>query len=156
MHTREEKTWNVVKYIKTQWPDYRIEDKVRKVQEKLKILNKYSDSVTVSKNVLKKHLKTAAEMFIYLSVEVSTLNKIWLKFYGNLFETQPATQIILTLNRMMRKSPLYNFIVHEKLFRKATTLFKLKNQEIQSFMPGKSKNISSIYSKSSILRGMNK
>ena len=152
MHTSEDKLWNIVKQIKTQSSKHdKILDKVSAVKEKVKI----ETSESVIENMSREHLKAAFEMFLYLDVETTTSTETWLKFFGKLFETQSAAHIVLTLNRMMRKSENNSmFIVHEKLFRKATTLFKLKNQEIQSFMPGKSKNISSIDSKSSILRGM--
>ena len=155
MHTSEDKLWNIVKQVKALRPDDGFLDKVIAVQEKLNI----ETSESLFENMPRQHLKTASEMFLYLDVKMEPVTKMWLEFFGNLFETESANHIILALNRLMRKTVTgsnSNFIVIEKLFRKATILLKLKNQEIQSMLPGKFKNISSMGSKSFIVKGRNK
>ena len=158
MNTSEsevDKVWNIVKQVKAQRSDDKILTKVRAVEKKLKI----ETSEYVLENMSRKNLKTASEMFFYLDVKMEPVTKMWLDFFENLFETESANHIILALNRLMRKTATgtnSNFIVTEKLFRKATILLKLKNPEIQSMLPGKFKNISSMGSKSFIVKGMNK
>ena len=151
-----DKVWNIVKQVKAQRSNDEILTKVRAVEKKLKI----KKSEYVFENMSRKHLKTASEMFLYLDGKMEPVTKMWLEFFGNLFETESANHIILALNRLMRKTATGSnsnfFIVIEKLFRKATILLKLKNQEIQNMLPGKFKNISSMGSKSFIVKGMNK
>ena len=152
MHTSEDKLWNIVKQVKALRTDDGFLDKVIAVQEKLNI----ETSESLFENMPRQHLKTASEMFFYLDVKMEPVTKMWLEFFGNLFENESADQIVLTLSRIMRKTKGNNiYLVNEKLFRKATNLFQLKYQEIQSLMPGKIKNISDTGSKSSIINGMN-
>ena len=130
-----DKVWNIVKLVKARRSDGKILTKVKAVEKKLKI----ETSKYVFENMSRKHLKTASEMFFYLDVKMEPVTKMWLEFFENLFETESANHIILSLNRLMRKTATgsnSNFIVIEKLFRKATILLKLKNQEIQSMLPG--------------------
>ena len=145
--------WNIVKQVAAQKHNDEILTKVTAVEEKVKI----ETSESVFENMSRQHLKTASEMFLYLKVKFEPVTKMWLEFFGNLFENESADQIVLTLSRIMRKTKGNNiYLVNEKLFRKATNLFQLKYQEIQSLMPGKIKNISDTGSKSSIINGMNR
>lgn len=99
------------------------------------------------KNMTIQHLETAAEMFVYLSLPMSNSLKLNLTFYRDLFQTKSPIQIIITLNRMLKKKPVDEDYLHiQKIFMKATTLLALKYGEIQSMMPGESgdvKNVSS-------------
>ena len=150
MHTNENKLWNIVKQVKAQRSYDPMSTKVRAVEEKVKI----KTSESVSENMPRQHLNSASEMFLYLYLSVDSTTTMWMNFFGNLFETQSATQIILTLNRMMRKTKgMSIYTVNEKLFKKSTILFKLKYPEILGFMLGRYKNISSTASRSFIIRG---
>ena len=153
LHTSEDNVWNIVKQVAAQKHNDEILTKVTAVEEKVKI----ETSEFVFENMPRQHLKTASEMFLYLKVKFEPVTKMWLEFFGNLFENESADQIVLTLSRIMRKTKGNNiYLVSEMLFRKATNLFQLKYQEIQSLMPGKIKNISDTGSKSSIINGMNR
>ena len=68
MHTSKDKVWNIVKQVKTQMYDYGTLAKVGAVEKKVKI----ETSESVSENMPRKHLKTAAEMFVYLNIKVTT------------------------------------------------------------------------------------
>ena len=89
-------------------------------------------------NITAEDLKIAASMFIYLNTcPYTDTDKLWLKswsqFYTDLFQTQTADQVILTLNRMTK------IIDHQdnrdlKLLNRITSLLSLKFQEIQSLI----------------------
>ena len=85
-------------------------------------------------------LKTAAEMFIYLNMCPDTI-KPWIKFYDDLFETQSADRIILTLNRMMKAEKTsqdnYGKLRAEKLLQRTKSLLSLKFEDIQSLVDKK-------------------
>ena len=89
-------------------------------------------------NITAEDLKIAASMFIYLNTcPYTDTDKLWLKswsqFYTDLFQTQTADQVILTLNRMTK------IIDHQdnrdlKLLNRITSLLSLKFKEIQSLI----------------------
>ena len=89
-------------------------------------------------NITAEDLKIAASMFIYLNTcPFTDTDKLWLKswsqFYTDLFQTQTADRVILTLNRMTK------IIDHQdnrdlKLLNRITSLLSLKFQEIQSLI----------------------
>ena len=108
-------------------------------------------------NMTSEDLQTAAEMFIYLNIchldnsnyinfhltPTEIARKLWFKswsiFYVDIFLTQPADQIILTLNRMMKTKTSQNkddITRAEKLFKRTTDLLSLNYEQIQSMMPG--------------------
>ena len=121
---------------------------VKAVEEKLQV----DSSDEINKSMKNEDLKTAAEMFMYLSLcPDSRWFKSWFTFYKDLFLTQSADKIILTLNRMMKtKTSKDNAGKNraEKLIRKTKNLLSLKFEEIQSLLPGKeTKNESLQYMK---------
>ena len=97
-------------------------------------------------------LKSAAEMFIYLNICPGTFGldssnymeqwfKSWFTFYQDLFRTQTPSQIILTLNRLMKNKS--DRVMNQELFKKAATLFSLKYEIFQNMLHGGAKNVSS-------------
>ena len=107
----------------------------------------------VHENITQDHLETAAEMFVYLhgcpGIHGSTLSveerwfEIWYLFYSELFRTKSPRQIILTLNRLRRKSfkmKDYDFKLNQKLLYKAVKLLSLKHENIHSLVRGRSSN----------------
>ena len=90
-------------------------------------------------NLTAEDLKIAASMFIYLNTcPYTDTDKLWLKswsqFYNDLFQTQSADRVTLTLNRMTK------MIDHQnnrdlKLLNRIRSLLSLKFQEIQSLIP---------------------
>ena len=87
-------------------------------------------------------LKIAADMFQYLDGCPQTL-KLWIVFYNDLFQVASPDMIILTVNRLM-KTTRNSFLrrLSQIIFKKLTTLFSLKYDDIHSLIPLKSKNIS--------------
>ena len=78
---------------------------VRAVEQMMNI----ESSEQINETLTDEALQTAAEMFIYLSTCPKHDMKwflSWSSFYTDLFRTQPADQIILTLNRMMKTETL--------------------------------------------------
>ena len=77
------------------------------------------------KNITEANLKTAAEIFIFLSICPGEYKK-FMELYQNIFQTNSPEKIILTLNRMMKgnKPPDNNF--HTMIFQKTSTLFSAK------------------------------
>ena len=79
-------------------------------------------------------LKTAAEMFLYLNTcPDSSWFKSWSLFYKDLFLTQPADKIILTLNRMVKTETSDDKdgkLRIKKLLQRATHLLSLQFEEI--------------------------
>ena len=89
-------------------------------------------------NITAEDLKIAASMFIYLNTcPYTDTDKLWLKswsqFYTDLFQTQSADRVILTLNRMTK---MINDQNHRnlKLLNRITSLQSLKFQEIQNLI----------------------
>ena len=108
---------------------------VSAIENKVKV----ATSEIIYENITSKVLKTAAEMLNYLNSEIkSDSTKSWLKFYWTLFMSKSPNEIILTLNRIMKKSKNTN----EKLLRKSASLLALKYEDIQSMMPGRTRSIS--------------
>ena len=110
------------------------------IEKKLKV----KPNGRLYKNMTREHLTIAAEMFIYLNIcpsrdSLRFLFQSMVMFYKNLFESQSPTQIILTLNRMMKsnkkKGLLIGKSIDEKLFKKLSTLLSLKYEEIQRILP---------------------
>ena len=85
----------------------------------------------------KEELKMAGEMFLYLN-SCPELFKSWFMFYKDLFLTQPADQIILTLNRMTKSKTSQDQggkLRAEKLLQRLTKIFPIKLEEIESLLP---------------------
>ena len=105
-------------------------------------------------NITSHTLETSFKMFTYLyvcpffqikSAAPKGLDKwfqLWSTFYREVFQNQSPDQIILTLNRMMKKRD--NRIIAQKIFQKTARLLSLKYEQIQSIFPGKTKNVSFI------------
>ena len=88
-------------------------------------------------NMTEENLKIAAEMFIYLNKCPDPLDSLndWIQFYDDLFGRKSPYQIILTLNRMMKRNMHVNkkdIVDVEKLFKRASILFPLNYEDIQS------------------------
>ena len=89
-------------------------------------------------NITSEQLQCAAKMFIFLNTCPDSWFNRWNIWYMYFFTTQPADQIILTLNRMMKtktsqdKGDSYRA---EKLLKRAARLLSLSFQEIQSLKP---------------------
>ena len=84
-------------------------------------------------NVTTETFRTASDMLIFLMIPIeSDLAKTWLPFYWNLFQTKSATEIILTLNRLMKKTLEIDVsAVNLKLYTRTTSLFSLNNEDIK-------------------------
>ena len=109
---------------------------VMKVEQKLQIesTNQIIESMT------KVELNSAAKMFIFLNMCPNSWFKSWSTFYKDLFLTQPADQIILTLNRMMKietSEDKDGKLRAEKLIKRTSKLLSLKFEKIQTYLPGK-------------------
>ena len=107
---------------------------VKAVEQKMEI----ESSDQIIETLTNDELQTAGELFIYLNSCPDTLLKSWSSFYTDLFLTQSAQNIILTLNRMMKitKSQDKNGKLRaEKLLLKVTSLLALKFEEIGGLLP---------------------
>ena len=100
----------------------------------------------------------------FLSDESQKARKLWFNswtsFYTDLFLTQSADQIILTLNRMMKTETSKDMDAKdtkaraEKLLKMSTRLLSLKYEQIQSLQPKeKSENGSAIFNDTLIQYG---
>ena len=111
---------------------------VKAVEQKLQI----ESSEHINYTLKTEELKTAGELFLYLN-NCPKQFSIWLtswRFYEDLFLTQPADQIILTLNRMMKtKIPQDKdaTVRAEKLMKRISSLMSLSFEKIQTLLPGK-------------------
>ena len=104
---------------------------VKAMEQNLQI----KSSEQINDTLTKEELKTAAKMFPYLN----SCPTSWLSFYKDLFQTQSATNIVLTIYRILRKNVSgyeINYQNNQKIFRKITSVFKLKYKEIQNMLPG--------------------
>ena len=112
---------------------------VKAVEQKLQI----ESSEHINYTLKTEELKTAGELFLYLNncpKQFSIWLTSWRLFYEDLFLTQPADQIILTLNRMMKTKIPQDKDVKvraEKLLKKSTSLLSLKYDRIKSLIPAK-------------------
>ena len=74
-------------------------------------------------------LKMAAEIFMYLTICPDSV-KPWLAFYKDLFQSQSPSQIILTLNRLLKGSKTpeneHHKILAESLFQKIVNIIPKK------------------------------
>ena len=102
-------------------------------------------------NMTDENLRIAAEMFIYLNKCPDPKDPLndWIQFYDDLFGRKSPYQLILTLNRMIKRNMHANkkdIVVVEKLFKRASILFPLNYENIQSSLGihGKFKNSSAI------------
>ena len=100
---------------------------VSRVEQKLRVVS--SDEIIAS--LSKEDLKIAAEMFLYLNFCPNLWFRLWSSFYRDLFLTQSADQIILTLNRMMKTMETHNnedgSIMVKKLQTKIASKLSLRN-----------------------------
>ena len=107
-----------------------VEDVEKKLQ--IKLPQQRIENISID------HFKTATEMLVYLMTE--TEDRSWLQFYWNLFQTQTATQIILTLNRIMKNDEEgKNLPQINKLFKRVASIFGLKYEQIKIMMPENAK-----------------
>ena len=91
-------------------------------------------------NMTDEDLQTAAEMFMFLNAcpandatDMKQSVNAWSQFYNDLFQTQSAKNIILTLNRLIKNKEAR--VTAEKLFKRMTSLFELKYPEFQTMLP---------------------
>ena len=90
----------------------------------------------INDNLTHEELKTAAEMFLYLNT-CPSLFKSWILFYEDLFLTQSANKIILTLNRMMKTETSHDKdgkLRAKKLLQRAAQLLSLQYEDIGNFI----------------------
>ena len=107
---------------------------VKAVEQMLKI----ESSDKIINSFTNEGLKTAAEVFLYLISCPDELFKSLSLFYKDLFLTQPADQIILTLNRMTKSKTSQDQggkLRAEKLLQRLTKIFPIKLEEIESLLP---------------------
>ena len=108
----------------------------------------------------KEELSSAAEMFIYLNTCPDSYFKSWFTFYKDLFLTQSADQITLTLNRMIKTKSLHSKaskdgnLRAEKLLKRTSELFSLKFEDIQAFLYEKTIRNGSIKKEYKIPKGI--
>ena len=78
-------------------PPVNMLSQVKAVEQKLKM--EFSEQMIES--MTHEELQSAAEMFIYLNICPEPMMP-WFRFFKDLFQTQSADQMILTLNRMIK------------------------------------------------------
>ena len=106
------------------------------VEQQLQI----NSSDQIIESLTKEELNSAAEMFIYLNTCPDSYFKSWSTFYKDLFLTQPADQITLTLNRMLKTKSLHSKaskdgnLRAEKFLKRTSELLSLKFVELQAFL----------------------
>ena len=109
---------------------------------------KIASTDIIFKNISEATFKAAAEVFIYISPLIidnscpfKEFNKwfsIWSPFYKDLFKTQPADKIVLTLNRIITSQLRRN--AAKDILSRTATLLSLNYKSIQSRLPRKSRN----------------
>ena len=124
---------------------YRDEDKLLQVKALEQQLEIDSSELRL-KNVKDKNLGSAAKIFMYLTTCTGKM-KPWFEFYIDLFETKSASEIILTLSRLMKvtttkKNSLFKHLA-QKLFNRFANKFSLKYEEIASMLLEGGRNTSS-------------
>ena len=107
-------------------------DNVESVQKYLGI----ESSDDVSKQMTNETLKIAARMFWYLN-SCTKESKPWVQFYSNIFQKSPPDQIVLNLNRILKKDNKKMGEIAMTLFQNLTSVLNLNYPEIQSFINGK-------------------
>ena len=103
---------------------------VTRVEEKLEI----ESTEQPMKSLSPEDLKSAAEMFIYLTTCPATM-KPWFVFFRQLFQTQSPTQIVLALNRVMSRTTKNDFFknVSKIIFNQMKLKFDLKYDHFKTF-----------------------
>ena len=165
-----DKLWNIVKKLKREtlldkscskrvkqlYTNGNIAFQTSKLENELKIKSPEQRF----ENMTAKDLQTAAEMFIYLNMcpdmyknylHLSVLKKqfmAWFTFYEELLKNKPPDIILLTLNRMMKRTNDNGF--KGTFFKLISNSLKLKNEEIQSLLPGPERNTSLLVNLESI------
>ena len=88
-------------------------------------------------NITDEEFKTAADVFVFFNTCAESWGK-WFAFYTDLFQTKPADQIVLTLNRLLKSGDDNKpnrkdlKIVLRKILQKITTLLPKTNRDIRS------------------------
>jgi len=103
---------------------------VKAVEQKMQI----ESSEQIMESLSNEELQIAAELFLYLNACPDEWFKSWTSFYNELFLTQSADQIMLTLNRMTKthiSQSKDSNVRAEKLLEKTAGLLSLKLGEIQ-------------------------
>ena len=90
-------------------------------------------------NMTEAKLKTATDMYLYIFSCPGPMVP-WFRFYSDLFMNQPQTQIVLTLNRILKaKSVAQNnhvIKIAEVLFNIIASNFSFKYKEIKEMTQG--------------------
>ena len=111
----------ILREIKVQWLyDHEYHDYLSQVKNFEQIIQEKSSEQRFQ-NISVEHFKIASEMLIFLITPIDgEFMKSWLKFSVNLFQTKSATEIVLTLNRMVKSNIEKDNIadVNQKLLRK--------------------------------------
>ena len=150
-HNNGIKLWNIIKKIKIAFTtnscnqgmisDKHIESQVGILGQ---LIDKYNCSEKSFVSMRDENLKTASEMFIYL-VSCCELSRPWFLFYEDLFKNQPPNQIILTINRLLKKSKLSNEKslenITSQLWQKIVKIISLKFEQIQGLIKGSNKTL---------------
>ena len=110
---------------KTLYISSNVMSNIKEVEHELKI----NSSIQIIENISISLLETAGKMFLYLNSCPDHL-KPWFFMYTDLFQSQTANQIILTLNRILKVDDSHQNkalkTIAAKLFDRITTLFSLK------------------------------
>ena len=134
-----DKVWSAVKSVRLETPTSQFRcgenhvlnnqvSQVAAVEKRLKM--KPSDLML--HNITRTEMIRAAEIFFYLAVCPGTFNA-WIQFYKDLFKNQSLSQILLTLNRIMKDTENINDdyfkrfaknITSSLMFRKLTTIIE--------------------------------
>ena len=104
---------------------------------------KIQSTDVIVENKSEASLKAAAELFIFLYPKAYkcpfeafiTWVGVWLPFYNDLFKTQSADKIILTLNRLIKTTFKLNQNAAEKIWMRTASILSLKYKYIQSRLP---------------------
>ena len=131
------KLWKIIKNIKieTSVDINSISSAVAAIENKMNIESSY----LVFDNMTENNLKIAAEMYFYL-VTSREKSSSWIIFYTNLIQTENVSQILLSLNRLMKGTkPMDDKfkIIANKVFKRVTSLQSLKYEGIDQLFAGR-------------------
>ena len=157
-----ETIWGVVKKIKLESSirmeyvscsgDFLYDNSEPGLLERLERKLKVNSSNLRFENITAADLKTAAEMFVYLfmcpgDVEALKWFNAWTNFNNFLYKTQSPAQIIMSLNRLMKRNVKQemegNNTGVKQLFIKTLNTLSLQYKTIHSMLPRSIENPSS-------------
>ena len=100
---------------------------------------KVESSNEILENISKEHLHQGAKSFLYLNL-CSNLLRPWYEFYVDLFKNKSPSQIVVTMNRILKGSnkaknlPLET--IAKRLFGRISSVLALKYQTIKNMTKG--------------------